>query len=90
MVVVFMQVDKDLRVMLVKPEAPAPRTIDVTVWRKAIPQFNLHHLDNVQVTPHPLRYPAPLCQYTSSYAFMPVKLVAKWRAAMHAFCINKI
>ena len=42
------QVDKDLRVMLVKPDAPPPRTIDVTVWRRAIPQFNLHHLDDVQ------------------------------------------
>ena len=46
-----MQVDKDLRVMLVKPDAPAPKTIDVTVWRKAIPQFNIHHLDDVQVSP---------------------------------------
>ncbi|DBB12106.1 TPA: hypothetical protein ACH3X3_006217 [Trebouxia sp. C0006] len=42
------QVDKDLRVMLVKPDAPAPKTIDVTVWRRAIPQFNIHHLDDVQ------------------------------------------
>lgn len=35
--------------MLVKPDAPAPKTIDVTVWRRAIPQFNIHHLDDVQV-----------------------------------------
>ncbi|KAL3159086.1 hypothetical protein ABBQ32_011084 [Trebouxia sp. C0010 RCD-2024] len=42
------QVDKDLRVMLVKPDAPPPKTVDVTVWPKAIPQFNLHHLDEVQ------------------------------------------
>ena len=46
---VHLQVDKDLRVMLVKPDAPAPKTIDVTVWRRAIPQFNIHHLDDVQV-----------------------------------------
>lgn len=45
-----MQVDKDLRVMLVKPDAPPPKTVDVTVWPKAIPQFNLHHLDEVQVS----------------------------------------
>ena len=45
-----MQVDRDLRVMLVKPDAPAPKTIDVTVWRKAIPQFNIHHLDDVQAS----------------------------------------
>ena len=44
-----LQVDKDLRVMLVKPDAPPPKTVDVTVWPKAIPQFNLHHLDQVQV-----------------------------------------
>ena len=43
------QVDKDLRVMLVKPDAPPPKTVDVTVWPRAIPQFNLHHLDQVQV-----------------------------------------
>ena len=53
------QVDKDLRVMLVKPDAPPPKTVDVTVWPKAIPQFNLHHLDQVQVcsasTPHCLQ-----------------------------------
>ena len=48
------QVDKDLRVMLVKPEAPPPKTVDVTVWPKAIPQFNLHHLDQVQVCSAPL------------------------------------
>ena len=44
-----MQVDRDLRVMLVKPDAPAPKTIDVTVWQRAIPQFNIHHLEDVQV-----------------------------------------
>lgn len=36
--------------MLVKPDAPVPKTIDVTVWRKAIPQFNIHHLDDVQAS----------------------------------------
>ena len=43
------QVDKDLRVMLVKPEAPQPKTVAVTVWQRAIPQFNIHHLDDVTV-----------------------------------------
>ena len=41
--------DKDLRVMLVKPDAPAPKTVAFTLWKKAIPQFNVHHLDDVMV-----------------------------------------
>jgi len=39
------QVDKDLRTMLIKPDAPAPRTVGVRVWPRAIPQFNVGHLD---------------------------------------------
>lgn len=30
--------DKDLRVMLLKPDAPKPRVVGVRVWQRAIPQ----------------------------------------------------
>ena len=43
------QVDKDLREMLVSPDAPAPKKIGVRVWPRAIPQFNVGHQDTVQV-----------------------------------------
>lgn len=43
------QVDKDLREMLIKPDAQAPKRIGLRVWHKAIPQFNLGHLEVVQV-----------------------------------------
>ncbi len=51
------QVDKDLREMLVRPDAPAAKTVGVRVWPKAIPQFNVAHLDTVQARrpPHPAR-----------------------------------
>lgn len=39
------QVDKDLRVMLLKPDAPPPRVLGVRVWQQAIPQFNVGHGD---------------------------------------------
>ncbi len=45
------QVDKDLRRMLLKADAPPPKTIGVRVWPKAIPQFNVAHLDTVQARP---------------------------------------
>ena len=44
-----MQVDKDLRQMLIKEDAPPAKTIGVRVWPKAIPQFNVGHLEVVQV-----------------------------------------
>jgi oxygen-dependent protoporphyrinogen oxidase len=42
------QVDKDLRKMLLKPNAPAPVTVGVRVWQKAIPQFYLGHLEALE------------------------------------------
>jgi len=37
--------------MLLKADAPPPKTIGVRVWPKAIPQFNVAHLDTVQARP---------------------------------------
>ena len=37
------QVDKDLRTMLLRPDAPPPRMLGVRVWPRAIPQFNIGH-----------------------------------------------
>ncbi|KAI7846431.1 hypothetical protein COHA_000043 [Chlorella ohadii] len=42
------QVDKDLRQMLLRPDAPAPRKVAVRVWPRAIPQFNIGHLEAVE------------------------------------------
>lgn len=39
------QVDKDLRTMLIKPDAVKARKVGVRVWNQAIPQFNIGHLD---------------------------------------------
>ncbi len=44
-----MQVDKDLRTMLVKPDAPSPQMVGVRVWPRANPQFNVGHLDTLEV-----------------------------------------
>ncbi|GLC36165.1 fatty-acyl coenzyme A oxidase [Pleodorina starrii] len=41
------QVDKDLRLMVLKPDAPAPKVVGVRVWPRAIPQFNIGHLDQL-------------------------------------------
>lgn len=41
------QVDKDLRIMLLKPDAPKPNVVGVRVWPRAIPQFNLGHLEQL-------------------------------------------
>lgn len=41
------QVDKDLRTMLLKPDAPKPRVVGVRVWPRAIPQFNVGHLETL-------------------------------------------
>lgn len=42
------QVDRDLRTMLLKPDAPQPRVVGVRVWPRAIPQFNIGHLDTLE------------------------------------------
>ena len=42
------QVDKDLRKMLVRGDAPEPKKVAVRVWPRAIPQFNVGHLDQVK------------------------------------------
>ena len=44
-----MQVDRDLRQMLIKADAPPAKKIGVRVWPKAIPQFNVGHIEVVQV-----------------------------------------
>jgi oxygen-dependent protoporphyrinogen oxidase len=41
------QVDKDLRAMLIKPDAPPAKKLGVRVWPQAIPQFNVGHLDEL-------------------------------------------
>jgi len=41
------QVDADLRTMLIRPDAPPPRVLGVRVWPKAIPQFNVGHLEQL-------------------------------------------
>ncbi len=45
------QVDTDLRTMLLKPDAPPPRVMGIRVWPRAIPQFNIGHLDVLCVAP---------------------------------------
>ena len=42
------QVDRDLRKMLLRPDAPPPRKVAVRVWPRAIPQFNVGHTDIVK------------------------------------------
>ena len=42
------QVDKDLRKMLIKDDAPPAQKVGVRVWQRAIPQFNVGHLDAVR------------------------------------------
>ena len=41
-------VDKDLRTMLLKPDAPAPQIHGVRTWPQAIPQFTIGHLDTLE------------------------------------------
>jgi protoporphyrinogen/coproporphyrinogen III oxidase len=49
------QVDKDLRKMLLKADAPAPRKVAVRVWPRAIPQFNVGHLEAVELAQDELK-----------------------------------
>eukprot|EP00898_Chlorokybus_atmophyticus_P003482 jgi/Chlat1/4134/Chrsp269S00292 len=41
------QVDKDVRTMLIKPDAGKPHVCGVRVWPRAIPQFLVGHLDTL-------------------------------------------
>ncbi len=67
------QVDKDLREMLVKRDAPKPKLIGLRIWPKAIPQFNVGHQDllEVKLKPPMLCSPqqstAPILFCTPSY-----------------------
>ena len=59
---VAVQVDEDLRRMLVRPEAPRPKVVAVGVWPQAIPQFNLGHTALLQVhAPTACAAMAPAC-----------------------------
>lgn len=48
-------VDQDLRKMLLREDAPAPRKVAVRVWPTAIPQFNIGHLDTVSLVESELK-----------------------------------
>lgn len=48
-------VDKDLRKMLLREDAPAPRKVAVRVWQRAIPQFNVGHLEAVELAEKELK-----------------------------------
>ncbi|MCO5576364.1 hypothetical protein L7F22_030174 [Adiantum nelumboides] len=41
------QVDKDVRKMLIKSDGPRPEVLGVRVWPRAIPQFEVGHLDSL-------------------------------------------
>eukprot|EP01018_Ginkgo_biloba_P026062 Gb_09332 [translate_table: standard] len=38
-------IDRDLRTVLIRPDAPAPNALGVRVWPQAIPQFLIGHVD---------------------------------------------
>ena len=44
-----LQVDKDLKEMLVSPDAPPPKVVGLRIWPKAIPQFNVGHAGIIEV-----------------------------------------
>ena len=44
------QVDRDLREMLIRRDAPPAKKIGVRVWPRAIPQFNVGHQSTVTVS----------------------------------------
>lgn len=73
----MLQVDKDLREMLIQPNAPAPKRIGLRVWPKAIPQFNLGHLEAVQVLISP-----------SSGYFTPLPVKLPCFSFHHSVCVE--
>lgn len=48
-------VDRDLRRMLIKPNAKDPLVLGVRVWPQAIPQFLIGHLDILDAAKYALR-----------------------------------
>ncbi len=52
---IIAQVDVDLRNMLIRKDAPAPKKVAVRVWPTAIPQFNVGHLDQVRAAEDALK-----------------------------------
>ena len=41
-------VDTDLRKMLIRPDGPPPTLLGARVWERAIPQFNVGHLEKLE------------------------------------------
>lgn len=48
------EVDRDLRTMVLKPDAPAPKVLAVHLWRRAIPQYTLGHHQRLDTVRHAL------------------------------------